>query len=546
MALGAVAGSLVLIRRWMKIHPKVQRPLPRWMRPALISTGLVVLGAGSFYVGRLSVPPPSPFELMPQALGSLANEKLEERITTDFKKLYELTEGLGKLQKQSEQLDNEIRSNWAKEGRVMYTPTQDSEIRSLFAEYLYHREVLIQMAVFYSSYDSVKEEGARAQAYLLGYGSAAVALAAGRQFVLDYMGNKHARAKLNEGELGLRPGMFEEVYQSVASRDHIKKFKEQGRVFDENRAKWEEEEVFSEEDLEWLYGQIQDGRIVVEEKTKAISYSIAWLSRVGRRLKEDAYKPVYGAQELVATFVGDTRIVRRQPFIPVPLVQRTLKKYKLQPGDIILERRNWYLSNAFLPGFWPHTALYVGTEEQLEELEKGLVSDLKKLPERKPGAAWNAYMEKEDGQDRVILEAISDGVVFASAEHSLHADYVAVLRPRLLLASEKADAIRRAFELYGRPYDFNFDFNTSSKLVCSELVYHAYEGLLDFQMEEVLGKKVITPLGIMRKFANEHENDNAQLEFVFFLDKKADETNASEASEEACCESVNRAKAFNE
>jgi len=546
MALGAVAGSLVLIRRWMKIRPKVQRPLPRWMRPALISTGLVVLGAGSFYVGRLSVPPPSPFELMPQALGSLANEKLEERITTDFKKLYELTEGLGKLQKQSEQLDNEIRSNWAKEGRVMYTPTQDSEIRSLFAEYLYHREVLIQMAVFYSSYDSVKEEGARAQAYLLGYGSAAVALAAGRQFVLDYMGNKHARAKLNEGELGLRPGMFEEVYQSVASRDHIKKFKEQGRVFDENRAKWEEEEVFSEEDLEWLYGQIQDGRIVVEEKTKAISYSIAWLSRVGRRLKEDAYKPVYGAQELVATFVGDTRIVRRQPFIPVPLVQRTLKKYKLQPGDIILERRNWYLSNAFLPGFWPHTALYVGTEEQLEELEKGLVSDLKKLPERKPGAAWNAYMEKEDGQDRVILEAISDGVVFASAEHSLHADYVAVLRPRLLLASEKADAIRRAFELYGRPYDFNFDFNTSSKLVCSELVYHAYEGLLDFQMEEVLGKKVITPLGIMRKFANEHENDNAQLEFVFFLDKKADETNASEASEEACCESVNRAKAFNE
>ena len=254
---------------------------------------------------------------------------------------------------------------------------------------------------------------------------------------------------------------------------------------------------------------------------------------------------------MVATFVGDTRIVRRQPFIPVPLVQQTLKKHKLQPGDIILQRRNWYLSNAFLPGFWPHTALYVGTEEQLEELEekldsKGFVSDLKKLPERKPGAAWNAYMEKEDGQDRVILEAISDGVLFASAEHSLHADYVAVLRPRLLSASEKADAIRRAFELYGRPYDFNFDFNTSSKLVCSELVYHAYEGMLDFQMEEVLGKKVITPLGIMRKFSNEYENNNAQLEFVFFLDKKADETKASEASGEACCESVNRAKAFNE
>ena len=256
MSAGALIGSAVIIGRWLKSRPKTGRPLPKWMRPALIASGMMTLSMGSFYVGRLSVPPPSPFELMPQALGSVANENLEERLTTDFKKLYELTEGLEKLQNQSEQLDKEIRSNWAKEGRIMYTPTQDSEIRSLFAEYLYHREVLIQMAVFYSSYDSVKEEGTRARAYLLGYGSAAVALAAGRQFVLDYMGNKYARAKLNEGELGLRPGMFEEVYQSVTSRDHIKKFKEQGRVFDENRSKWEKEEVFSEEDLKWIYGQI--------------------------------------------------------------------------------------------------------------------------------------------------------------------------------------------------------------------------------------------------------------------------------------------------
>ena len=284
---------------------------------------------------------------------------------------------------------------------------------------------------------------------------------------------------------------------------------------------------------------------MVEEKTKAISHRIAWLSRVGRRLKEDAYKPVYGAQELVATFVGDTRIVRRQPFIPVSLVQQTLKKHELQPGDIILERRNWFLSNAFLPGFWPHTALYIGKKEQLEALEQGLVSDLKKLPERKPGAAWEAYIRRDHGHPRVILEAVSDGVVFASAEHSLHADYVAVLRPNLS-PSQKATAIRRAFADYGKPYDFNFDFNTASKLVCSELVYHAYEGLLDFQMEEVLGKKVVTPLGIMRKFANEYENPNPQLEFVFFLDTLPGASESNEVSLEKCLESVDRPKAFNE
>ena len=54
--------------------------------------------------------------------------------------------------------------------------------------------------------------------------------------------------------------------------------------------------------------------------------------------------------KMMATFMGDTRIVRRDPFISEELVRLTLARTQLQPGDIILER-NWYLSNAFLPGF---------------------------------------------------------------------------------------------------------------------------------------------------------------------------------------------------
>ena len=40
----------------------------------------------------------------------------------------------------------------------------------------------------------------------------------------------------------------------------------------------------------------------------------------------------------------------------------------MQPGDILLERREWYLSNIGLPGFWPHGALYIGTPEQRREI----------------------------------------------------------------------------------------------------------------------------------------------------------------------------------
>ena len=39
---------------------------------------------------------------------------------------------------------------------------------------------------------------------------------------------------------------------------------------------------------------------------------------------------------------------------------------KLKPGDVMLERRTWFLSHAFLPGYWPHSAIYAGTAEDLQ------------------------------------------------------------------------------------------------------------------------------------------------------------------------------------
>ena len=68
----------------------------------------------------------------------------------------------------------------------------------------------------------------------------------------------------------------------------------------------------------------------------------------------------------------------------------------LKPGDILLTKHQGALTNLFLPGFWPHAALYVGAIHQHPELQ---ISD-------KARDHWFGT--------RCVLEALKDGVHFSA------------------------------------------------------------------------------------------------------------------------------------
>jgi hypothetical protein len=136
-------------------------------------------------------------------------------------------------------------------------------------------------------------------------------------------------------------------------------------------------------------------------------------------------------------------------------------------------------------------------------------------------------------------------VIFNSLAESMHADYVAVLRPRLS-AAEKALAIVRAFRHQGKPYDFEFDFATADKLVCTELVYRSYEGLLRFDLVRIMGRDTLPAVEIARKFARELGTPQQQLDFVLFLDAVPQEHRCRLAAAETFCSSCSRPRGFNE
>lgn len=250
-------------------------------------------------------------------------------------------------------------------------------------------------------------------------------------------------------------------------------------------------------------------------------------------IKETNERFWFPVQKGVSTWMGDTKVYRSHEYLISESQIENIKNV-VRPGDVLLERREWYLSNAGLPGFWTHSAFYLGTDKELDEYfsteavkkefnlenEKSFSSYLK---ERFP-VKYAIYdkLNKQSEQHRVI-EAISEGVVFTSLEYSAHCDSVAVLRPAFLSRVEKAYAVIAVFEYHGRPYDFNFDFNSDSELVCTELVYKAYEKTanssgIKFPLKTVLGRKILSANDIAEMYYLERVNGDSQFQFIIFYD----------------------------
>lgn len=249
---------------------------------------------------------------------------------------------------------------------------------------------------------------------------------------------------------------------------------------------------------------------------------------IGDAAEQRMFEAWFPIQKGVATAMGRAIISTRGKEGLITAEQaRTMGQY-LEPGDIMLQRRNWHISNVGIPGFWTHSALYTGT---LEEMEAYFATEFPYagyerfsvyLAAEYPNA-YAIYNTGEVSGDRpAVIEAIEPGVVIQTLPVSADADFVVALRPELT-KRDKLLALSKAFGNIGKPYDFNFDFNTRDAMVCSELIYDAYfERLpekqgLQFETSLVNGRPIVSPFDMAAKFVAEWQTPNPQLSFVYFL-----------------------------
>jgi hypothetical protein len=461
-------------------------------------------------------------------LSALSLEELDHQAETDARLLRQLSGHCGLLSKFIETQ----KSLWERGPERALSPDERRLSMQIFDRLLDYQLLLDGMSQFHQDFwylDVFSDPTRHARHFLLGFHSYCHQLALGLRFIEKTINKPQFEVLFDEGseDVGVFQGAYSRLKWNVVHVENIAK------VFAAHQyhklmsytcyRKFGEDPLlpFILEDVERAYQEAKER--LSQDGTKLFSGNALDM------LRDGLYSAWFPIQTEIARFFGHTKVKR----IGAGLISEAQIKEATalsQPGDIIVERRNWYLSNIGLPGFWPHAALWLGSPEEFcaffdrdEEVTYFYQKPFSQILKEKYPAAWKSYTTPDDNNDaRRIIEAIGEGVVFTSAEHSLCCDYAAAMRPKISKV-EIARAIEHAFHYAGRQYDFDFDIHSDRSIFCSELIYKSYEprhsyGGVRFGLIDLLGRTTLPPNQIITQFDEEFESENRQLDFVWFLD----------------------------
>ncbi len=390
---------------------------------------------------------------------------------------------------------------------------------------------------------------AKADSFFINYAAMLAKYRAALEWIEHIEHNPELDKVLNDAvpELGLPAGSYAKLkfkYLNVAMATRFAASEVMMKSFSEGGSQKMRDGIRTDAEYLWHAGKGRGEFLTLKNALKVV-----------QKGADTAWLPI---QTGVSEWMGDTKVYRVGRAL-VSEKQIHELQTKLLPGDVMLTRREWYLSNVGLPGFWPHAALYIGTPAERRAFfadpntqawvkQQGEVSgDLDRFIQSRSPAAYLKSITPQEHEHHVrVIEAMSEGVSLTTLEHSLDCDSLVVLRPRLPKV-EKAQAVVRAFHYVGRPYDFNFDFSTDAELVCTEVVYKAYEPTAGFKglklpTVEMLGRQVTPANEIAKQFDAQCGTPEQQFDFIVFLDGQERGKKAVEASLEEFRRSCQRPK----
>ena len=405
------------------------------------------------------------------------------QLPSDRDTLREIIAGLDRLETLLDQTP--VPAAAAKRG--YFTPDEDDRVRRALLAYRNYRLAAYEIIFRYRDFAGIADESLRARCFLVGFAAALVLYEKSLKIIQVAEHQPLLRAKINEpdSKFDLEPGFFDDVLVGYSSLSNYRAIAGADRIWRIQRRSEIVRHLDTDRDWNWLCDIIRRKRIVVRKRLFDVLL---------RRLRHDwhafwqtAIRPArqarYGLQTLLGGRFAGVHVVPNPVHVLTPEVLGAMRP-QLQPGDVLLCRAEGKLTAALLPGFWSHAAIYLGSRAELEALNM----------RAQPHAArhWDEISENA-GPLGCVIEAVAPCVRISPLETCMNADHVIVLRPAVS-REEIAAALGEAFGHLGKPYDFEFDFNVSSRIVCTELVYRCYHhrGPIQFPLVKRLGRFTLT------------------------------------------------------
>ena len=390
-------------------------------------------------------------------------------------------------------MQQELADAEAAQLRGYFLPDEDERLRDVFVRYLSLRATLLEVVgSIQGLIGQIDEAGEREEtwndrlrAFIIGFLAAAMLMRAA-SFVVDLAARRSVvKKKLDEAEprFGIPAKSFTAVYKNLGSYRSMWRFLSAARFYE-----------LHDEDIAGL-ARDQHMKVLIElldEESKYFQYSKqGYLRRkLHYRLHSFKRRHVSGYKKVMFQLLRlSGRVVSemRQPFVKAhgqgkrvtAGVLATIKPL-LRAGDVLITRHDDAMSNLFLPGYWPHAALYIGDAQERRELGVEL--------------AGAGALRTEEFH---FLEAKKDGVLLRRIEETLNVDAFMVLRPRLG-QEQRARALSRGLTHEGKLYDFMFDFRVAERLACTEVIYRTYHGIgeldrvVSFELKRHSGRPCIS------------------------------------------------------
>ncbi len=385
-------------------------------------------------------------------------------------------------------MDNAIGEAIAAQSRGYFTPSEDENLRAAYVNYLTVRSALWQVVQDLLPYIELPRKFKKGdwqshlKAFSIAFCCSAILVRSG-YYLIDMVTDRPVvREKLDEAEprYDIRRKQFTDIYDSLVSSRRLAQYRSALQFYNRYRA-----DIFTA-----LSG---DEFMQVADILKAEEPYFA--TRLRDQIKRKAKFGVFNLRRRHHSRVSRTMFFLFESIgsdiaeLTQPLVKKRGAGKRItndvrekllglvQPGDVFVTRHDDAMSNLFLPGFWPHAALYIGSDSQRAQMD---------VEPSKP------EHHSIDGEV-VFLESKKDGVLFRPAHDTLQVDACVILRPKIS-PTNMTKALNRAISHGGKLYDFAFKFESADKLACTELIYRTYNGFdgIDFKLTERAGRQCLS------------------------------------------------------